>query len=161
MKPAALLGLLLATAFAAIAPLASAKADADTPVPYKREAHFGRRWKRDIQPEHPAKLLMPAPLIYPQKWRNWGQPAYAVVEFLVLATGRTDEIQCTEATDAAFAKAAVWTIEHTVYTPALKNQQGVTSKVTQRFEFTLKKPEAPKPEGAAAAESKPAEVAKQ
>jgi predicted outer membrane lipoprotein len=151
MKPAALLGLLLATAFAAIAPLASAKADTDTPVPYKREAHFSRRWKRDIQPDRVATLLAPAPLIYPQKWRNWGQPANAVVEFLVLDTGRTDEVQCTEATDAAFAKAAVWTIEHTVYTPALKNQQGVTSKVVQRLEFRMPTPESQKPGAPAAA----------
>ncbi|MFT3830125.1 MAG: energy transducer TonB [Opitutaceae bacterium] len=159
MKPAALLGLLLAVAFAALAPLAAAKPDAETPTPYKREAHFGRRWKRDIQPERPATVLRPAPLLYPKKWRTWGQPAYAVVEFLVLDTGRTEEVQCTEATDQAFAKAAEWTIENTLYTPALKNQQGVTSKVVQRFEFALKQPEAPKP-AEAAAEAKPAEATK-
>ncbi len=153
MRPALLLGLLLAGLVSAAAPLAQAKAPADTPVPYKREAHFSRRWKRDVQPERPASLYRPAPLIYPQKWVSWGQPAYAVVEFLVLETGRTAEVQCTEATDQAFAKAAVWTIERAFYTPALLNQQGVTSKVVLRLDFSLK------PAPAAAAENKAAGAA--
>lgn len=133
-----LLGLLL-TGLVATAPLVHAGSDeAPTPVPYKHDAHFSKKWDRMPPPDKPATLFMPAPLRYPKAFQKWGQPAYAILEFIILETGRPDQVQCIEATDKAFAKEAIWTIEHTAYTPAIVNQQGVASRFTQRLDFKLK-----------------------
>lgn len=133
-----LFGLLL-TGLVVTASLVYAGGDTlPTPVPYKREAHFSKKWDNAPAPAKPATIFMPAPLRYPKEFLKWGQPAFAVVEFVVLETGRPDQIQCTEATDKAFAKSAIWTIEHSIYTPAIVNQQGVASRHTQRLDFKLK-----------------------
>ncbi len=154
MSPASLLRPLLVVLSVCVAGLAIAKTDATAktgpaPVPYKREAHFSRRYDPNLKPDHIAVPLRPAPLVYPAKWRQWGKPAYAVVEFIIEDTGTPVEVQCSEATDRAFAKEAEKTIERSYFIPALKNQQGVRSKVTHRFEFIPETPEtpaAPKPE---------------
>ena len=144
---------LLVLLFVATAGLVVAQPDTGpTPVPYKREARFSKRYDPNLRPDHlPIPLHVP-PLIYPPKWERWGQPAYAVMEFLVADTGRPEEVQCTEATDRAFAKAAQTAVERTFFQPALKNQQGCYCKIIQRIEFYL-----PKEKGAnAAVTAKPA-----
>jgi TonB family protein len=129
---------LLALLFVATAGLVVAKPDTGpTPVLYKREAHFSKRYDPNLKPDHLAIPVHLPPLIYPTKWEQWGQPAYAVVEFLVADTGAPEEVQCTEATDRAFAKAAQTAVERTYFQPALKNQQGCYSKIVQRIEFYL------------------------
>ena len=116
----------------------SAKPDSDTPVPFTSTAHFSRRYDPNFKPDRPARVFRPAPLTYPEKWRAWGKPAYAVIEFIVADTGFPKEVQCIEATDRAFAKAAIKTIENSYFDPALKNQQGVYSKLTLRLDFSVK-----------------------
>ena len=145
MKRFPLFRTLLALLLAFTAVLAEAKPDSATPVPYKSTAHFSKRYDPDFKPDRPARLFRPAPLIYPKQWRAWGQPAYAVVEFLVADTGVPKEVQCTEATDRAFAKAAIKTIENSYFDPALKNQQGVYSKLTLRLDFKVTPPESAQP----------------
>ena len=142
MKPASLFRPLLAILLLSVTGLALAKSDSDnaggpTPVPYTHAAHFSKKYDPNLKPEHLAMPLRLAPLIYPAKWRHWGQPAYAIVEFLVADTGFPLEVQCTEATDRAFAKAAEKTVENSFFRPALKDQQGCYSKMVHRVEFTL------------------------
>jgi len=158
MKRPPLFRTLLALLLAFTAALAVAKSDTGsgpTPEPYKRTASFSKRYDTDAKPDRTARLFRPAPLIYPEKWRAWGQPAYAVVEFLVADTGIPKEVQCTEATDRLFAKAAIKAIENSYFDPALKNQQGVYSKLTLRLSFTVTPPESENP----AAPSAPTEQA--
>lgn len=144
MKFAALFRLSLVLLAVCAAGFVSAKTDAapggPTPELFKREARFSRLYNPAIKPDREAVPVMLAPLVYPPKWKQWGQPAYAVMVFLVDATGRPVEIQCTEATDRAFAKAATKAIENSRFIPALKNQQGVSSKFEHRVEFTLRAP---------------------
>lgn len=136
MNRAVALRSLFVLLLAGLVGVASAKSDAGAePVPYQREARFSRRYDPKLVPDREAAPLRPALLVYPAKWRQWGQPAYAVVAFLVEATGTTSEIQCIEATDRAFAKAAESAVERTFFMPALKNQQGVCSKIVHRYEF--------------------------
>lgn len=140
MSPASLLRPLFSLLFVGLTTIAIAKSDstaAPTPVLYKREAHFSRRYDPKLKPDRLAVPLHPVPIVYPAKWRQWGQPAYAVIEFLVKDTGAPDEVQCTEATDRVFAKAAEAAVEQSYFIPALINQQGVTSKVVHRFEFLI------------------------
>jgi outer membrane biosynthesis protein TonB len=158
MKPAFLLRMLFTLLVAATA--ASAAPDSyngPTPVPYKSTAHFSKWYDPNITPDRPARPFRPAPLIYPEKWRAWGQPAYAIVEFLVADSGFPKEVQCTEATDRAFAKAAIKAIENSYFDPAFKNQQGVYSKLTLRLSFTVTPPAPAQPAAPAApAEQAPA-----
>jgi hypothetical protein len=59
--------------------------------------------------------------------------------------------------DRAFAKAAIKTIENSYFDPALKNQQGVYSKLTLRLDFKVTPPEPAQPAAPAApAEQAPA-----
>ena len=131
--------------FVGSASLALAKAGKDAtgdpvPVPYAKAARFSKRYDPNLKPDREAFPTRLAPLIYPAKWRQWGQPAYAVVEFLVKDTGMPSEVQCTEATDRAFAKAAEEAVERSYFFPAVKRQQGVCSKRVQRITFTLTPP---------------------
>ena len=156
MSPVLRFRFLLALLFAATAGLVVAKPDTGpTPVPYKREAHFSKRYDPNLKPDHTAFPVHLPPLIYPPKWELWGQPAYAIMEFLVADTGVPEEVQCVEATDRAFAKAAQTAVERTYFQPALKNEQGCYSKIVQRIEFYL-----PQKKGAdAAAPAAPAKPA--
>lgn len=157
MKPTFLFRALFALLLLTTAGVISAKPDSATPVPYKSTAHFSKRYDPNFTPDRPARLFRPAPLIYPNQWRAWGQPAYAVVEFLVADTGFPKEVQCIEATDRAFAKAAIKAIENSYFDPALKNQQGVYSKVSLRLNFTVTPPAPAQPAAPAApAEQAPA-----
>ena len=145
MKRFPLFRTLLALLLAFTAVLAEDTDSGPTPEPYKRTASFSKRYDTDSKPDRPARLFHAAPLVYPKQWRAWGQPAYAVVEFLVADTGVPKEVQCTEATDRAFAKAAIKTIENSYFDPALKNQQGVYSKLTLRLDFKVTPPESAQP----------------
>jgi len=160
MKPASLFRSLFALLLVAAVSVAVAAPDSYTgpaPVPYKGTAHFSKRYDPSLKPDRPAYLFRPAPIIYPKQWRAWGQPAYAVVEFLIADTGFPKEVQCTEATDRAFAKAAIKAIEDSRFDPALKNQQGVYSKLTLRLSFTVNPPVPAQPAAPAApAEQAPA-----
>ena len=150
MKRFPLFRTLLALLLAFTAVLAEAKPDSATPVPYKSTAHFSKRYDPDFKPDRPARLFRPAPLVYPKQWRAWGQPAYAIVEFLVADTGMPKEVQCTEATDRVFAKAAIKAIENSYFDPAIKNQQGVYSKLSLRLTFTGASSESAQPAAPAA-----------
>ncbi len=116
-------------------------ANGPVPVQYTRKARFSKQYDPNLKPDREAFPTRVAPLIYPAKWRQWGQPAYAVVEFLVKDTGLPSEVQCTEATDRAFAKAAEQAIERSFFFPAVKRQQGVCSKLVQRITFNLQPPQ--------------------
>ncbi len=142
MLPAALFRRFVVLVLVGLASLAFGKAEKTTsggtlPVPYAKEARFSRKYDPTLKPERPAVPAMLAPIAYPEKWRAWGQPGYAIVAFLIKDTGNPIEIQCIEATDQAFAKEAIKAIERSYFIPALKNQQGVTSKVVRRIDFTL------------------------
>lgn len=153
MKRFPLFRTLLALLLAFTAALAVAKSDTDsgpTPEPYKRTASFSKRYDTDSKPDRPARLFHAAPLVYPKQWRAWGQPAYAIVEFLVADTGMPKEVQCTEATDRVFAKAAIKAIENSYFDPAIKNQQGVYSKLSLRLTFTGASSESAQPAAPAA-----------
>lgn len=153
MKPAFLFRSLFALLLVAAVSVAVAKQDSSggpTPVPYTSTAHFSKRYDPNFKPDRPARLFRPAPIIYPKQWLSWGQPAYAVVEFLIADTGCPKEVQCTEATDRAFAKAAIRAIEGSYFDPALKNQQGVYSKLTLRLSFTVTPPVPAQPAAPAA-----------
>ncbi len=144
MKPASpfrffLVLLCVGAASLAFAKTEKAASSGTVPVPFAKEARFSRRYDPNLKPERPAVPAMLAPIAYPEKWRAWGQPAYAIVAFLIKDTGNPIEIQCIEATDQAFAKEAIKAIERSYFIPALKNQQGVTSKVVRRIDFTLEK----------------------
>lgn len=146
MKSPALFRFLVLLALLGITGTASAKSDSAanaTPVLFKREARFSHRFPADFKPDSEAIPISPIIINYPARWRQWGQPGYAVLEFVVKATGYPAEVQCTEATDRAFAKAAITGIENTVFMPALKHQQGVASKVVRRFEIVLDAPTLP------------------
>ena len=143
MKSASLFRFLVLLALLGPAVAATAKSDPATPVPYKREARFSRRFPADFKPDRLAVPVSPIIINYPEQWKQWGQPGYAVLEFIVEATGFTSEVQCTEATDRAFAKAAIKGIENTFFMPALKRQQGVASKVVHRFEIRIDTPTLP------------------
>lgn len=137
MKPAVSLRLALGLLLLALVPVAISAASEPAPVPYKRTAHFSKRYDPSIKPDHVASPLRFARLDYPKQWRKWGQPAYAKVEFLIEATGVPYEVQCVEATDRAFAKAAEKCIEQWFFVPALKDQQGVCSKSELRLDFVI------------------------
>jgi hypothetical protein len=164
MKPASLFRPLVAILFLSVTGLAMAKSDSDnaggpTPVLYTHAAHFSKKYDPNLKPEHLAMPLRLAPLIYPAKWQHWGQPAYAVVEYLVADTGFPREVQCTEATDRAFAKAVEKAVENSFFQPALKNQQGCYSKIVQRVEFTLPPPKGATPAAPATSATPAAPVA--
>ncbi len=146
MTSAPLFRSLVLLALLGTAVVAAAKSDSAasaTPVLFKREARFNQRFPADLTPDRPAVPVSPIIINYPEQWRQWGQPGYAVLEFVVKATGYPAEVQCTEATDRAFAKAAITGIENTFFMPALKRQQGVASKVVRRFEIVLDAPTLP------------------
>jgi len=63
-------------------------------------------------------------------------------------------VQCTEATDRAFAKTAEKAVENSFFQPALKNQQGCYSKVVKRVEFRLNPPKDAAPVAPAAPAAK-------
>ncbi len=128
--------ILFALLVAAFTGAVSAKSDSGpTPVPYKREARFSKRYDPTLVPDRPAFPGALARLEYPKSMKAWGQTGFATVAFLVKATGVPAEVQCIEATDRAFAKAAERAVERSIFIPALKHQQGVTTKVVHRFEF--------------------------
>lgn len=129
--------LVLALICAALAGLVAAKPDSATPVPFRREARLAKRYASLPQPERAAVPVLLAKIEYPKEWRQWGQPARAVVSFVVKETGVTTDIQCIEATDRAFAKAAEKAVQISLFMPALKDQQGIASKVTCRIDFAL------------------------
>ena len=79
--------------------------------------------------------MLKRPPQYPKKWKAWGQPAYAIITVLVNQYGKTEEAQCIEATDRAFAREAEQATEAWFFMPALKNQQAVRSLLTMRFNF--------------------------
>ena len=140
MKSASHLRLLIVLLFLGVAGLAWAKTDtgANGPVPvlYTHTARFSRLYDPSLKPEHLAKPGVLAPVVYPPKWKQWGKPAYALVAFLVDASGNPQEVQCIEATDRAFAKVAEKAVDKSVFFPALKSQQGACSKLVRRFDFT-------------------------
>jgi hypothetical protein len=78
---------------------------------------------------------MKYPPQYPAKWTGWGQPAYATVMLVVNQYGKPEDAQCIEATDRAFAREAEKATERWLFMPALKDQQGVRSLLTLRFDF--------------------------
>ena len=147
--------LFVGTAGLAFASTEKPAASGPVPAPYTKTARFSKQYDPNLKPDREAFPTHLAPVRYPAKWRQWGQPAYAIVEFLVKDTGLPSEVQCTEATDRAFAKAAEQAIEGSVFFPAVKRQQGVCSKLVQRISFELHPPQ-PAPSAPPAATAEPA-----
>lgn len=110
-------------------------ADGAAPEPFAREARFSRALKPALVPQRSAVPGRQVPPVYPEKWKAWGQPAFAVVALLVNEYGNPQEIQCTKATDRAFARSAEKALAGWNFMPALKDQQAVCSKMFVRFEF--------------------------
>ncbi len=160
MKLALPLRALVALLFVGLASLTLANtekpaAGGPAPVPYAKKARFSKQYDPNLKPDHEAYPVRLAPLVYPAKWRQWGQPAYAIVEFLIKDTGMPSEIQCTEATDRAFAKAGEQAVARSFFFPAVKNQRGVCSRQVLRIAFDLTPPAAPPAQPAVPAAATP------
>lgn len=138
MKPAARILsflLLFACSIGAAAPEAGSLAAGPQPALYTAKATFSKAIERLPAPDRPAVLgQQPAPK-YPDKWKAWGKPGYALVMLVVDEYGNAQKPQCTEATDRVFARTAEKAAEDWFFMPALRHQQGVSSKITMRVDF--------------------------
>ncbi|MBK8479537.1 MAG: energy transducer TonB [Opitutaceae bacterium] len=138
MKSAArILSLLLLLSFSVgtAAPEGGSTAAGPEPTAYTAKASFSKAVERLPAPERAAMLGLQPPPKYPEKWRAWGKPAYAIVVLIVDQYGNAEKAQCTEATDRAFARTAETAAEDWFFMPALSRQQAVNSKITVRVDF--------------------------
>lgn len=138
MKSAArILSLLLLSAYAigTAAPEGGSTAAGPQPAAYTAKASFSKAVERLPAPDRPAMLGLQPPPKYPEKWKSWGKPGYAIVLLVVDQYGNAQSAQCTEATDRAFARTAEKAAEDWFFRPALSRQQAVSSKVTMRVDF--------------------------
>ncbi len=104
-------------------------------VPVKAGARFTIAYldisKVDVPPR-PTRAMVPPYL------ENRGD-GYAVVEYIVDASGMPREVQCVEASDAVLGRSAETTIARWRFDAAEKGGKTVAARMEQRFEFRFVK----------------------
>ncbi len=104
-------------------------------VPVKAGARFTTAYLDISQvdvPPRPTRAKAPLCL------ENRGD-GYAVVQYIVDASGMPREVQCVEASDAVLGRAAETTIARWRFDAAQKGGRAVASRMEQRFEFRFAK----------------------
>ena len=105
------------------------------PVAVKREAKFEGAYLRAVKGMQMPKLTKSAPPAYPREFRDAGLAGTATVEFIINEKGVTEEVQCTAATDEAFAKAACAAVRKWRYEPGRDQGAAVRIRTVQRIDF--------------------------
>ena len=127
MKPLMILILLAASAAVVVA----------APKRFRQEVTFEGAFLPVAEASVPPVLKKTVRPEYPFDLRRSGQQGGAVVTFLVDEEGRPEQVQCSEATDKAFAKAAVACVKQWRYQPAQRDGQPVRVRLEQTITFSL------------------------
>ncbi len=128
MKPKSLL--VAAGLLAALAGCTTTKASR---APVKPEAHFTiahfKLSQVDVRPEVASAAAFDSPL------DSSGDPVagYATVQFIVDQDGMPREVQCVEASNAEFARAAAATVTNSSFRPGQKGGEAVATMAEERF----------------------------
>jgi TonB family protein len=105
------------------------------PVAVKREAQFTGAYARAAKGMQLPKLIKSAPPKYPVRFRDAGLAGTATVEFIISEKGVPEEVQCSSATDQAFADAACAAVRKWRYEPGRDQGKPVRIRTRQRVDF--------------------------
>jgi protein TonB len=106
------------------------------PIPVKATPQFSIPTSENVD-VLPQVIKYGAPK-YPKKWIKYRLEGYAVIEFVIDHQGIPREVQCSEATDIAFADAAIEQVKEWRFTAGTKDGKRVAIRSQQRLNFALK-----------------------
>ncbi len=102
-------------------------------VPVKAEAHFMLPYLEASQIDTPPKLINVIPTPWSDELREDKRDKYAVVKYIIDTEGMPREAQWVEASDFAFAQAAVASVYHGRFLPARKAGRAVAVMAETRI----------------------------
>ncbi len=123
--------LLMASALLAV--LAGCTTTKGSRAPMKADAHFTIAHFKMSQVDVPPEVASAAAFDFPLDLSGDAVAGYATVQFIIDQDGMPREVQCVEASDAEFARAAAATVTNSRFCPGQKGGEAVATMVEERF----------------------------
>lgn len=105
--------------------------------PVMNEVHFTGSYFSQGQVDQIPKVFYQAQPSFPSALRRAGIRGSATIGFLVDQNGHPQQLQIKQASDAAFGDAAIDSIKHWHFHPALKDGKPVVYEMYQTLDFDL------------------------
>jgi len=108
------------------------------PVPEQQPVFTGEYFTEvDTPPTITRGMEIPASPVYPSELKLNKVSGEAVIAFLVMANGQTDQVQVVRATHRGFADAAIAAVKQWHYKPAIKDGKPVNCRMQTPIGFNI------------------------